>query len=188
MVDCGLAGWGGAVILRWVSGDFDGPILPNYEETPGPEVTYGIQRMDHLVGNVPQLLPAVSGIDYLRAFFRGEMVLEVLFTAIPPSLPGWLQVNYLMRMTGFHEYAEFVSSDVGTVDSGLNSIVLASNNEAVLLPINEPTFGTKRKSQIQTFLEQVPPYINIYIVLVHIYSYHGTYSWVGDRRVEDGEL
>lgn len=39
--------------------------------------------------------------------------------------------------------------DVGTVDSGLNSVVLASNNEMVLLPINEPTFGTRRKSQIQ---------------------------------------
>jgi 4-hydroxyphenylpyruvate dioxygenase len=31
--------------------------------------------------------------------------------------------------------------------------VLASNNEAVLLPVNEPTFGTRRKSQIQTYLE-----------------------------------
>jgi hypothetical protein len=28
-------------------------------------------------------------------------------------------------------------------------MVLANNNELVLLPINEPTFGTKRKSQIQ---------------------------------------
>ena len=27
-------------------------------------------------------------------------------------------------------------------------------NETVLLPLNEPTFGTKRKSQIQTYLEQ----------------------------------
>lgn len=27
--------------------------------------------------------------------------------------------------------------------------VLASNNEMVLFPVNEPTFGTKRKSQIQ---------------------------------------
>lgn len=62
--------------------------------------------------------------------------------------------SYVMRMTGFHEFAEFVSGDVGTVDSGLNSMVLASNNEMVLLPINEPTFGTKRKSQIQTYLEQ----------------------------------
>ena len=46
------------------------------------------------------------------------------------------------------------SQDVGTVDSGLNSTVLASNNEFVILPINEPTFGTPRKSQIQTYLEQ----------------------------------
>jgi 4-hydroxyphenylpyruvate dioxygenase len=43
---------------------------------------------------------------------------------------------------------------VGTVDSGLNSTVLASNNEFVILPLNEPTFGTPRKSQIQTYLEQ----------------------------------
>ena len=35
------------------------------------------------------------------------------------------------------------------MDSGLNSMVLASNNEMVLLPVNEPTFGTKRQSQIQ---------------------------------------
>ena len=35
------------------------------------------------------------------------------------------------------------------MDSGLNSTVLASNNEMVILPINEPTFGTPRKSQIQ---------------------------------------
>jgi len=32
-------------------------------------------------------------------------------------------------------------------------MVLASNNEMVLLPVNEPTYGTKRKSQIQTYLE-----------------------------------
>lgn len=45
---------------------------------------------------------------------------------------------------GFHEFAEFVAEDVGTVDSGLNSMVMANNNEMVLLPINEPTHGTKR--------------------------------------------
>ena len=53
-------------------------------------------------------------------------------------------MDYLAGATGFHEFAEFVAEDVGTVDSGLNSVVLASNNERVLLPINEPTFGTKR--------------------------------------------
>jgi 4-hydroxyphenylpyruvate dioxygenase len=30
---------------------------------------------------------------------------------------------------------------------------LASNNEEILLPVNEPTHGTPRKSQIQTYLE-----------------------------------
>ena len=40
------------------------------------------------------------------------------------------------------------------MDSGLNSAVLANNNEMILFPVNEPTFGTKRKSQIQTYLEQ----------------------------------
>lgn len=29
-------------------------------------------------------------------------------------------------------------------------MVMANNNEYVLMPLNEPTFGTKRKSQIQT--------------------------------------
>ena len=58
----------------------------------------------------------------------------------------------LRAMTGFHDFAEFTAEDVGTVDSGLNSAVLASNSERVLLPVNEPTYGTKRRSQIETYL------------------------------------
>lgn len=61
--------------------------------------------------------------------------------------------NYVMSATGFHEFAEFVADDVGTLDSGLNSIVLANNDETVLVPINEPTHGTRRQSQIQTYLD-----------------------------------
>lgn len=62
-------------------------------------------------------------------------------------------VAYIAKFTGFHEFAEFTADDVGTAESGLNSIVLSSNNEMVLLPLNEPVFGTKRKSQIQTYLD-----------------------------------
>ena len=82
--------------------------------------TYGLERIDHAVGNVPNLYEALT---------------------------------YIQKLTGFHEFAEFTPEDVGTVDSGLNSVVLASDSEYVLLPINEPTEG-RRKSQIQTFLEQ----------------------------------
>jgi 4-hydroxyphenylpyruvate dioxygenase len=54
-----------------------------------------------------------------------------------------LQETYerIKKFTGFHEFAEFTSEDVGTVDSGLNSVVLASDSEDVLLPLNEPIQG-----------------------------------------------
>ncbi|KAL0545955.1 hypothetical protein IC582_015859 [Cucumis melo] len=124
----------GDVVLRYisyknpVSGDNgenkpDDWFLPKFEameETASFPLDFGIRRLDHAVGNVPELGPAVS---YLKGF------------------------------TGFHEFAEFTAEDVGTSESGLNSMVLANNEEMVLLPINEPVFGTKRKSQIQTYLE-----------------------------------
>merc|ERR1712176_771197 len=98
------------------------PFLPHLApvEKSTMRESYGIDRIDHAVGNVHNLQEAYSRI---------------------------------MGFTGFHEFAEFTSDDVGTVDSGLNSVVLASDSEEVLLPINEPTNG-RRKSQIQTYLEQ----------------------------------
>ena len=117
----------GDSVLRFVSGErlAELPFLPGYKKVvlpPGARGgSYGIERIDHVVGNVPDLIGAV---------------------------------DYIMGFTGFHEFAEFTAEDVGTVDSGLNSMVIASNNEAVLLPVNEPTTGGKRKSQILTYLEQ----------------------------------
>ena len=99
------------------------PFLPHLapvEDGVGQRESYGIYRIDHAVGNVPNLQEAYSRIQ---------------------------------KFTGFHEFAEFTTEDVGTVDSGLNSVVLASDSEEVLLPLNEPTSG-RRKSQIQTYLEQ----------------------------------
>lgn len=123
----------GDVVLRYVS--YNDPIEtsnpnPNHWFLPGFEpveetssnqsIDFGIQRLDHAVGNVPELSSAL---------------------------------NYVKQFTGFHEFAEFTAEDVGTSESGLNSTVLANNEETVLLPMNEPVYGTKRKSQIQTYLE-----------------------------------
>ena len=114
----------GDVVIRWLSGSYSGPMLPNYRLTEAVngvhDSNFGILRLDHSVSNVPNLFDAV---------------------------------DYLVEATGMHEFAEFASEDIGTLDSGLNSMVIANNNEMVLLPINEPTFGTKRQSQIQTFLD-----------------------------------
>lgn len=126
----------GDVVLRFVSfdkrseiteasGESDQPTpflsnLAPYPSATKNRPTYGLSRIDHTVGNVPNLLATQQ---------------------------------YIQKFTGYHPFAEFTPEDIGTVDSGLNSIVLASDNESVLLPINEPTEG-KRKSQIQTYLEQ----------------------------------
>lgn len=117
----------GDVVLRYISykskDSRDSCFLPGFElmdEVSSFPLDYGIRRLDHAVGNVPELGPAVS---------------------------------YVKNFTGFHEFAEFTADDVGTNESGLNSVVLANNEEMVLLPMNEPVFGTKRKSQIQTYLE-----------------------------------
>ncbi|KAJ7960644.1 4-hydroxyphenylpyruvate dioxygenase [Quillaja saponaria] len=122
----------GDVVLRYISykvpSQRSGPnpdywFLPNFEpmdELSSYPLDFGIRRLDHAVGNVPELATAVA---------------------------------YVKQFTGFHEFAEFTTEDVGTSESGLNSVVLANNEEMVLLPMNEPVFGTKRKSQIQTYLE-----------------------------------
>jgi 4-hydroxyphenylpyruvate dioxygenase len=70
--------------------------------------TFGLRRIDHAVGNVPNLFETSTDIS---------------------------------AFTGFHDFAEFASGDVGTVESGLNSVVLASDSEDVLLPLNEPVNG-----------------------------------------------
>ncbi|OEU17071.1 4-hydroxyphenylpyruvate dioxygenase [Fragilariopsis cylindrus CCMP1102] len=130
----------GDVVLRYVSfitsnenhtynDDASQPFLPHLapiidqsrkEDDDNNDDGFGLYKIDHAVGNVPNLQEVYS---------------------------------HIQKFTGFHEFAEFTSEDVGTVDSGLNSVVLASDSEAILLPINEPTNG-RRKSQIQTYLEQ----------------------------------
>jgi len=126
----------GDVVLRFISYDYGEidlstfdfskfPILPNY--APSPTLKHLYQRSNY---GLHQIDHAVGNV---------------------PDLLETLQ--QISTFTGFHEFAEFTSEDVGTVDSGLNSVVLASDSENVLLPINEPTEG-KRKSQIQTYLEQ----------------------------------
>ena len=116
----------GDVLLRLVSGPFAGPFLAGYAAEPGaPDAAAGVGTL-----GLARLDHAVGNV--------------------PALLPA---ANAVIAATGFHEFAEFTAADVGTVNSGLNSVVLANNAENVLLPMNEPTFGTARPSQIQTFLD-----------------------------------
>nr|O23920.1 RecName: Full=4-hydroxyphenylpyruvate dioxygenase; AltName: Full=4-hydroxyphenylpyruvic acid oxidase; Short=4HPPD; Short=HPD; Short=HPPDase [Daucus carota]AAC49815.1 4-hydroxyphenylpyruvate dioxygenase [Daucus carota] len=115
----------GDVVLRFVSfGREEGLFLPGFEAVEG---TASFPDLDY---GIRRLDHAVGNV-----------------TELGPV------VEYIKGFTGFHEFAEFTAEDVGTLESGLNSVVLANNEEMVLLPLNEPVYGTKRKSQIQTYLE-----------------------------------
>ena len=53
-------------------------------------------------------------------------------------------VDYITAFTGMHQFAEFTAEDVGTVDSGLNSMVLANNNDyAEAIPIYRRALALK---------------------------------------------
>lgn len=56
------------------------------------------------------------------------------------------------KIFGFHEFWSVDSNDVSTEYSALRSIVMASANEEVKMPINEPAEGIC-KSQIEEFLD-----------------------------------
>ncbi|CAN6271555.1 unnamed protein product [Urochloa humidicola] len=82
---------------------------------------------------------AGAALDYgLRRF-------DHIVSSVPELAPV---ATYLSRFTGFHEFTEFTAEDVGTAESGLNSVVLANSSETVLFPVVEPVHGTKRRSQI----------------------------------------
>ena len=60
---CEVAAYGD-VVLRFVSGSYQGPFLPEYTPLDEPEHCFGLQRVDHCVGNVPSLFKAT---DYLKS-------------------------------------------------------------------------------------------------------------------------
>ncbi|MCW2598887.1 MAG: putative 4-hydroxyphenylpyruvate dioxygenase [Frankiales bacterium] len=61
-------------------------------------------------------------------------------------------VRFYNRVMGFQNLKEFIGDDIATEYSALMSKVVASGNNRVKFPLNEPSPG-KRKSQIDEYLE-----------------------------------
>ena len=140
-----------------------------------PPLSYGIKRPDHAVGNVPKPREKLKYIAEAMGFHEfAEFTAEVRFHAHQAAVPGRApvvthhltaddnasgQCGHMMELSHGLLSAPCGAlsaslqsgswwwnlQDVGPVDSGLSSTVLASNNEMVILPVNEPTFGTKRR-------------------------------------------
>ncbi|CAM0946640.1 unnamed protein product [Alopecurus aequalis] len=109
-----------------------------------------LRFVSHPDGDDVPFLPGFEGVSRPGAVDYGLTRFDHVVGNLPEMAPV---AAYIKGFMGFHEFAEFTAEDVGTAESGLNSVVLANNSEAVLLPLNEPVHGTKRRSQIQTYLD-----------------------------------
>jgi 4-hydroxyphenylpyruvate dioxygenase len=69
---------------------------------------------------------------------------------------GWGEMNswveFYERVMGFRMFKHFDDEDISTEYSALMSKVMASGNERIRFPINEPAEG-RRKSQIEEYLD-----------------------------------
>lgn len=107
-----------------------GSVCLSFNTLPPSSTPDGNARaFDHIVGNVPDLS---ASSNHLRNVW-------------PSDVLGPLT-----------DFASFTAEDVGTKDSGLNSVVWRPEPEGgdsgVLLPLNEPVDG-KTQSQITTYLK-----------------------------------
>jgi 4-hydroxyphenylpyruvate dioxygenase len=59
-----------------------------------------------------------------------------------------LTIDSYEKCLGFHRFWSVDDKDICTEFSALSSVVMASPNEVVKMPLNEPAVG-KRKSQIE---------------------------------------
>jgi 4-hydroxyphenylpyruvate dioxygenase len=105
-------------------GEYRGAFLPGFIDVPGPD-----------------LIARPTGLMHID-----HMVGNV----------GWGQMNtwvdFYERVMGFRMFKHFDDEDISTEYSALMSKVMASGNERIRFPINEPAEG-RRKSQIEEYLD-----------------------------------
>ncbi len=66
--------------------NLQGAFLPGYQPVPdAPKVSYGLQRLDHAVGNVPELIPQV---EYMARCLGERVLLLCWVGGVPARLPA----------------------------------------------------------------------------------------------------
>ena len=106
--------------------------------------SFAILTKVHLLGDVLHqiikpwwfivILAQFESVDEVSSYLLldfGIWRLDHIVSSVPKIAPV---VSYPKNFTGFHEFVEFTVEDVGTCESGLNSVVLANNEEIVVLP------------------------------------------------------
>jgi 4-hydroxyphenylpyruvate dioxygenase len=110
-------------------GSYHGAFLPGFKAIPA-----------HKVDPLEKLLPSVS--------------LEAIDHCVGNQDWGAMEAAcaYYERCLSFHRFWSVDDAQISTEYSALNSIVMASPNNVVKMPINEPAPG-KRRSQIEEYVD-----------------------------------
>lgn len=140
----------GAVAVQepTVLSDADGEVVIAAIETYGDTIHTLVERKNYfglfLPGFVPvspRYQPEPVGLRYID---------HVVGNVELGKMDEW--VGFYERVMGFTNLVSFDDADISTEYSALMSKVMASGNERIKLPINEPAVA-KKKSQIDEYLE-----------------------------------
>ncbi|CAI7812317.1 unnamed protein product [Closterium sp. NIES-54] len=169
----------GDTVLRFVNlKSFSGPFLPAFEAASNQVMSYGIFRVDHVVGNVPNLADVVRYVKGFSGFHEftdscasgnagGEAGKGVgTGRGVGAGAAGFSTAAGAAGISGGAGAASAGAGntavtpkkksgcpDVDPNGLGVNSTVLANDWETVILPIMEPSPGLPYKTQVETFLE-----------------------------------
>lgn len=123
--------------------DYTGPFIPGYKIITEAETDQVSAKLDLPVGRsdaTDKLLPPIN--------------LQVIDHCVGNQ--DWNQMDptagFYEKVLGFHRFWSVDDKDISTEFSALKSVVMASPNEKVKMPINEPAMG-KKKSQIEEYVD-----------------------------------
>lgn len=115
--------------------NYVGPYLPNYRYCSTAPESIGFHLIAHN-GKLPSI--SLANIDHCVENYSWDQSLA--------------QAKFYANAFGFHKFWAVDEEDISTVNSSLISIVMASANGKVKLPLNEPAKGIMR-GQIEEFYD-----------------------------------
>jgi 4-hydroxyphenylpyruvate dioxygenase len=134
--------------------DEDGSVTTAVIRTYGDTTHTLISRSDYHGSFLPKYrtVPA-SKVDALQSLLP-PIPLEAIDHCVGNQDWGEMEsaCNYYEKCLSFHRFWSVDDSQISTEFSALNSIVMASPNNVVKMPINEPAPG-KKKSQIEEYVD-----------------------------------
>jgi 4-hydroxyphenylpyruvate dioxygenase len=144
----------GARVIRhpFELSDRDGTVICATIATYG-DTTHSLVQRNHYHGAFLPGYRQTSTVEPTEAFLP-RIALEAIDHCVGNQ--DWDQMtaacDYYEKTLGFHRFWSVDDKDISTEFSALRSIVMASPNELIKMPINEPAPG-KRKSQIEEYVD-----------------------------------